>query len=531
MGLLDALGSDDAKLGIALLSASGYSPTPMSFGQRLGGALGQFNAEKTAGQDRALKQKLLQSQIDENASQNLLRQAQLARQTRQDAYYMGGGMGGGGGGVASMTAPGGAPASPTSAGVVPGSALGATAGSPVPSQGKFAEWSRQYGIPYDAFVSDYFSTGGKGIADMLMKRGTPDMQVSNGYAYDKNKVGAGYLPQLNMSQDGKASMVQIGPDGLPVVSAPRGALPTFQAYQNASNRSSADYQPETVVDTTPGPTFGQKVVKPRSQVLQPSAPPNQMPDYRPALQGLPPAQAGMTSSFQGPPEQVLPLIAGMKDPQERANAYDAYSRQMTGGGATTAPQGAGNVVELAPAAQNKVAADKEYQTKVAGDQSDQRKAIMNSGFSASGKIAKLQQIDKLLGDFEGGKLSQTALDFSSAANSLGIKLDKNLPNKEAALAMSREIALSLRDPSNGGGMPGAMSDSDRNFLSSMTPDISQTAQGRKQIIGAAVAVQQRNQQVAGFARKYEAKYGKLDNGFYDQLSKWSDVNPMFGGAK
>jgi hypothetical protein len=36
-----------------------------------------------------------------------------------------------------------------------------------------------------------------------------------------------------MSQDGKASMVQIGPDGMPQVSAPRGAVDTYSAYQGA----------------------------------------------------------------------------------------------------------------------------------------------------------------------------------------------------------------------------------------------------------------------------------------------------------
>lgn len=239
MGLLDALSSDDAKLGIALLSASGYSPTPMSFGQRLGGALGQFNADRQSSADRALKTKLLQSQIDENASQNMLRQGQLERQKRQDAYFMGGDVGGG------TIAP------PAATSAVPGSVLksatGIPADAPPPGRGKFAEWSQQYGIPVDALVADYFSNGGKGIADMLMKRGTPDMQVSNGFAYDKNRVTPGYLPQLNMSQDGKASMVQIGPDGLPVVSAPRGAVETFGAYQGqaANFKPIKIYNPQT----------------------------------------------------------------------------------------------------------------------------------------------------------------------------------------------------------------------------------------------------------------------------------------------
>lgn len=111
MGLLDALSSDDAKLGIALLSASGYSPTPMSFGQRLGGALGQFNAERTDSAQRALKTKLLQSQIDENASQAQLRAAQAAQEARkqatQEAWFQRLQRGGGGSSPALSGGPGG----------------------------------------------------------------------------------------------------------------------------------------------------------------------------------------------------------------------------------------------------------------------------------------------------------------------------------------------------------------------------------------------------------------------------------------
>ena len=108
MGLLDALSSDDAKLGIALLSASGYSPTPMSFGQRLGGALGQFQADRTAAQDRALKQKLLQSQLDENASQDLMRKAQIGDMQRKQAIL--GSFGSALGGAPSSSGGGSAPA-------------------------------------------------------------------------------------------------------------------------------------------------------------------------------------------------------------------------------------------------------------------------------------------------------------------------------------------------------------------------------------------------------------------------------------
>ena len=116
-----------------------------------------------------------------------------------------------------------------------------------PGGGKIKEWSEKLGIPQDAIVADYLQNGGKGIAEMLYRRGTPDMQVTNGYAYDKNKLGAGFMPSLSTSQDGKTSMVRIGQDGLPVVTSPQGALETYNAYQQAaaSHKPIKVYNPQT----------------------------------------------------------------------------------------------------------------------------------------------------------------------------------------------------------------------------------------------------------------------------------------------
>lgn len=239
-GILDFLQTPEAQMGIGLLAAGGPSTTPMNVGQRVQLAMQGMNAQ----QQNALKMKLLQSQVDENASQNALRQAQLTQQQRRDAYFMGDGMGG-----SATTPAAGLPGSAGLAGGAPMAAPGvAAAGSPVAAGGdKFSQLAAQYGVPRDALVMDYMNNGGKGIAAMIEKRGAPDMQVSNGYAYDKNKLGPGYLPQLNMSQDGKASMVQIGPDGQPVISAPRGAVDTYSAYQGAQAafKPIKFYNPET----------------------------------------------------------------------------------------------------------------------------------------------------------------------------------------------------------------------------------------------------------------------------------------------
>lgn len=165
----------------------------------------------------------------------------------------------------------------------------------------------------------------------------------------------------------------------------------------------------------------------------------------------------------------------------------------------------------------------------AADVADTRKTIMNSAFSAPSSIAKYQQLGKLLQDVDGGTLTATGTNIASTMNSLGFKIDKNLPNKEAAASLGNEMALELRSPANGAGMPGALSDKDREFLVGMVPNAGQTTQGRQMLIQSKIAVLQRQQQVATFARNYEKKYGRLDNGFFDQMQAWSNANPLFGG--
>ena len=160
--------------------------------------------------------------------------------------------------------------------------------------------------------------------------------------------------------------------------------------------------------------------------------------------------------------------------------------------------------------------------------------IQKAAAAAPTAIAQAQRIGSILGDFEGGKLTKAGMTVASAANSLGIKLDPKLGDKEAAEALSNQMALELRSTGSGGGMPGSMSDSDRQFLVSMAPHVGQTAQGRKMILQSYIAIQNRNQEVAQMASKWEAKYGSIisrnrdGETFQDGLSRWSQQHPLFG---
>lgn len=189
--------------------------------------------------------------------------------------------------------------------------------------------------------------------------------------------------------------------------------------------------------------------------------------------------------------------------------------------------GGGVPAGLSPAEVAAQAAREAEARKVAENNAKIYNDLQNASMSNGAKISKFRRIGDLLGDFEGGKFSKTGLDLASAANSAGIKIDGKLANKEAAEALTNEVALELRSTADGQGMPGAMSDPDREFLRAMTPQMSQTAEGRRLIIDSHVKVLERQNQVASMARQYRQRHGQLNENFFQQLQDWSNRNRLF----
>lgn len=186
----------------------------------------------------------------------------------------------------------------------------------------------------------------------------------------------------------------------------------------------------------------------------------------------------------------------------------------------------------APAALGQSSAARTGAEALGKDFAQKYTASQQSAVKSADFVSKLQHIDDLLQNVETGRLTPLGTELASAAASLGYQLDKNLGNKQAADAMSREMALMLRDPAQGGGMPGAVSDSDRQFLESMIPGLRMDREGRAKVIGAYRAIADRNREVARMARDYaEAHGGTLDVGFDRELADYVEANPLFSGAK
>ncbi len=158
--------------------------------------------------------------------------------------------------------------------------------------------------------------------------------------------------------------------------------------------------------------------------------------------------------------------------------------------------------------------------------------LQKAGQAAPGKIAKYDRLNQLLSGVDTGKFKGTTTDLKAAAKGAGIDIEAlgikdDVAPIQAAQALTNAMALELRNPAGGAGMPGALSDADRNYLTSMVPGIEQTVEGRKLMTDTAKKIAQRDQDVAKLARSYRSRNGKLDEGFYNELADHANKNPLF----
>lgn len=178
--------------------------------------------------------------------------------------------------------------------------------------------------------------------------------------------------------------------------------------------------------------------------------------------------------------------------------------------------------------------EKEYDKTVGKQFAETFGELQAGAREASSRNAQLDELDRLLSQAETGTLTPALTKVKALGKSLGMDLEAlgitdDVGPLQAAQALSGQLALQLRNPEGGAGMPGAMSDKDREFLQAMVPGLGQTPEGRKMLIAAQKKVNQRSIQVAKLARDYANKNGRLDTGFYDELAAFSEQNQLFEG--
>jgi hypothetical protein len=177
-----------------------------------------------------------------------------------------------------------------------------------------------------------------------------------------------------------------------------------------------------------------------------------------------------------------------------------------------------------------------FQKKVGAEFGEQYAGLLKADMNAPATIAKYERLGSLLGQIKTGKFKGTVTDIKAAAKSVGIDLASlgvtdDVGTTQAAQAFSNQLALELRNPAGGAGMPGALSDKDREFLIRMVAGIENDPEAWPKMIEYRVKLAKREQQVAKMARAYRKKHGKFDEGFHDELAEWSAQNPLFPEAQ
>ena len=198
------------------------------------------------------------------------------------------------------------------------------------------------------------------------------------------------------------------------------------------------------------------------------------------------------------------------------------------------PLAANAVTKVSPVEQARLTANMERDQKKLGAYRDAREA-------APGQLANLDQLGQGLEAFAKTGQSPKGAQFEQTMKNWlpGYKGGDALQPYQLSSALGNQMALELRNPASGAGMPGSMSDGDRAYLSSMVANPGTDINAARQMIAARKAVYVRQQEIGDMASKWDKAYGglsgrdKAGRDFYDALSEWSNrpENALFKPQK
>lgn len=127
--------------------------------------------------------------------------------------------------------------------------------------------------------------------------------------------------------------------------------------------------------------------------------------------------------------------------------------------------------------------------------------------------------------FGSGNLAPYEVSMRGWLKGLGVGNADTLAGGELARSVQNQMALLVRNPESGMGMPGALSDADRVFLVQTMPGIDKSPQGNRIMIEVAKRAAQRKMEVATLAEQYALDKGGME-GFQTYLTEWAKQNPI-----
>lgn len=102
---------------------------------------------------------------------------------------------------------------------------------------------------------------------------------------------------------------------------------------------------------------------------------------------------------------------------------------------------------------------------------------------------------------------------------------------ELIRSVQNRMALIMRNPEGGMGMPGAISDRDIKFLKDSQVGIDRTPEGNRKMLTAFRAIEQRKVEMAQMADDYVQRNGRIDAGFNRVVRDYAEANPLFAASE
>ena len=139
--------------------------------------------------------------------------------------------------------------------------------------------------------------------------------------------------------------------------------------------------------------------------------------------------------------------------------------------------------------------------------------LLDSGIDTGPLAGRLIGVKGLINDIFGGAAP-------------GIFDEKEIARQEAMVAISNQLALIARNPDSGGGLPGATSNKDLQFLKGIVPSVVKTEEGNRLLI---FIMRKRHENAVEYANQLESyiRKNKTLAGFQDQWQKWLDKEGSF----
>lgn len=158
---------------------------------------------------------------------------------------------------------------------------------------------------------------------------------------------------------------------------------------------------------------------------------------------------------------------------------------------------------------------------------------IEGGKSARGDLANLDRMQSYLNEIKSGRIAPTTAALDRWARGFGIDLGVNpqAPVAEALASLSNQMALKLRDPSSGAGMPGSLSDSDRRFLTEMVPSLVNTPEGNQLMIDYSRRLAERRLEMERIALDHAKRNkGQVTYDVLQEMADYGNAHPLFGKA-